>query len=251
MSENILSSHWDGLNPNLIASFWQVNRNGFRLDDNITVRAPLTESSLEMTLNWQSPFEQVAQGIAPTLQQVAQSGAGKDTAEALDGLLGTEFLKIIKEVEGKTSITKLNSTQIFTGMPPAKFTVTALFRAWSDPKKEVMDPFNQLMQWALPVVLAQDGPISSMLKGGGLFPSTAPVMIAVKYKDAVYAPMVIESITKDTNAPIDRNGNFVELSVPMVLSTLAAVDRSDWSLFTDPDSDSKALHYDATGSAFI
>jgi hypothetical protein len=240
---NILSSHWDGLNPNLIASFWAVNRDGIRID-NITVKAPLTESSLEMTLNWQSPFEQVAQGVAPTLQQVIQSGAAIDAAN----LLSPSIAEYLKSTEGKTSITKLNSTQIFIGMPPAKFTVTALFRAWRDPKTEVMDPFNQLMQWALPVVLSEDGPISSMLKGGGLFPSTAPVMIAVKYKDAVYAPMVIESITKDTNAPIDRNGNFVELSVPMVLSTLAAVDRGDWSLFTVPNQESGRLLYDDAGS---
>ncbi|WP_446810558.1 hypothetical protein ACH50O_02930 [Methylomonas sp. 2BW1-5-20] len=70
-----LSSDWGGLSPHLIASFWPVDRKGKRLED-ITVKAPLTESNLEMSLTWQSPFEnQGTQNITPTLQQMLQSGS--------------------------------------------------------------------------------------------------------------------------------------------------------------------------------
>ena len=66
-----LQSEWQGLSPFLIASFWQVDRKGnpVNVDANgntvaagmggkqIIVNAPLSESSLDVTLNWVSPFE--------------------------------------------------------------------------------------------------------------------------------------------------------------------------------------------------
>jgi hypothetical protein len=231
-----LSSLWGDLSPHLIASFWEVDRKGKRLND-ITVKAPLIDSNLEMALNWQSPFERVGEDVFPTLQQVLQTGELKPLAEKLDAKIGTGAGPLLGMVEGKTSITKLNSTQVFNGMPPAKFTVTALFRAWRDPSKEVHEPFNQLMQWALPIKLAEDGSLLSRFLDNGLkvdtlFPSQAPTLIAMKYKDCVYKPLVIESITKDTNAQIDKHGKFTELAVPMTLSTLAAIDRGDWANFT-------------------
>jgi hypothetical protein len=234
--ELTLKSKWDGLSKHLLASFWAVDRKGNRLDD-ITVKAPLIDSNLEIALNWQSPFERVGEDVFPTLQQVLQSGELQPMAQKIDAKLGTGLGSLVNQFEGKTSVTKLNSTQVFNGMPPAKFNVTALFRAWSDPEQEVHAPFNQLMQWALPIKLAADGSLFSRLTGGGLkvdtlFPSQAPTLIAVKYKDCIYSPMVIEQITKNTNAPIDKNGRFTELTVPMVLTTLSAIDRSDWSAMT-------------------
>jgi hypothetical protein len=231
-----LTSKWDGLSRHLIASFWAVDRQGKQLGD-IIVKAPLIESNLEIALNWQSPFERVGEDVFPTLQQVLQSGELRPMAQKIDAKTGVGAEALLSLVEGKTSITKLNSTQVFNGMPPAKFNVTALFRAWNDPQKEVHDPFNQLMTWALPIKLAQDGSLLSRFLDNGLqidtaFPSQAPTLIACKYKDCVYKPLVIESITKDTNAPIDKHGRFTELAVPMLLTTLSAIDRSDWSTMT-------------------
>jgi hypothetical protein len=231
-----LSSHWDGLNPALIASFWAVDRKGKRIDD-IVVKAPLIESNLEIALNWQSPFERVGEDVFPTLQQILQSGELKPVAQKIDAKVGTGAGSLLNLVEGKTTITKLNSTQVFNGMPPAKFNVTALFRAWRDPQQEVHDPFNQLMKWALPITLAEDGSLLSRFLDNGLevdtlFPSQAPTLIACKYKDCIYKPLVIEAITKNTNSPIDKNGRFVELAVPMLLTTLSAIDRSDWAAMT-------------------
>jgi len=62
-----LKSEWKlngkGLSPHLLAHFFEVdNEDGVwkRTDktDPATVVAPLTEASMEMALNWQSPFEQ-------------------------------------------------------------------------------------------------------------------------------------------------------------------------------------------------
>jgi len=116
--------------------------------------------------------------------------------------------------------------------------VTALFRAWKDPVKEVEEPFNQLMEWALPVELARDSTLLSnaisAAKGSkdwidAVLPSKSPTLIAMLYKGRTFSPLVIESISEPLSSPIDRNGKFTELMVPMTLATLTALDRKDWA----------------------
>lgn len=65
----------------------------------------------------------------------------------------------VRGLEGRSGMTRLNSTQVFCGMPPIKLQGTALFRAWSDPASEVEAPFNQPMARALPVKLSELGPL--------------------------------------------------------------------------------------------
>lgn len=262
-SSQTLSSEWSGLSPHLLAKFYEVTRqeNGgtwVASPSGITVVAALTESNLEATLNWQSPFEQSGpEASMPTLMAMLQSGAIQPLIEAMGvvakvgaekvGAAGAdpiidrvtgEALAAAKGLEGRTGITRLNSMQVFSGMPPIKLQVTALFRAWKDPATEVEAPFNQLMSWALPEKLSELGPILSRAAdyavGGStsitdvLAPSKAPAKIAMTYKGKTYAPLVIESIGQPINSPIDSNGRFVELLVPMTLCTLTALDRQDW-----------------------
>ncbi len=240
----ILHSKWDGLSPHLIASFWPVERAGSgshywrKIEGHPTIQAPLTEANIEMTLGWQSPFENAgADKGVPAISSMLQSGAIQPWVG--DGK-GKDF---VGKFEGRTGITKLNSTQVFAGMPPVKIQAVALFRAWSDPVAEVMNPVMQLIQWALPQELAPDGPIMSLLSAAkevakgkpldeasarALLPSIAPAKIAMKYKGTLYSPMVIESIGYPIGSPVDSNGNHVELVVPLTLCSLAAIDRADW-----------------------
>lgn len=242
-----LSSLWDGLNENLIASFWEVDRKGNRVQgSDVTVKAPLLEGNLEATLNWQSPFEQSGpETKAPTLLAMLQSGTIQPFIDAVASHVGgnaqQQSAEFLKKFEGKTGITKLNSVQVFNGMPPVKMPVTALFRAWRDPVSEVEEPLNQLMKWAMPIHLEQD---SSILSRGSeaaqgeksgidaLLPSQAPTLIAMKYKGRTFAPLCIESIGMPITSPIDASGKFVELSIPMTLATLTAIDRDDWLNFS-------------------
>jgi len=262
-SSQTLSSEWSGVSPHLLAKFYEVTRqeNGgtwVASPNGITVVAALTESNLEATLNWQSPFEQSGpEASMPALMAMLQSGAIQPLIEAMGvvakvgaekvGAAGAdpiidrvtgEALAAAKGLEGRTGITRLNSMQVFSGMPPIKLQVTALFRAWKDPATEVEAPFNQLMSWALPEKLSELGPILSRAAdyavGGStsitdvLAPSKAPAKIAMTYKGKTYAPLVIESIGQPINSPVDSSGRFVELLVPMTLCTLTALDRQDW-----------------------
>jgi hypothetical protein len=250
-----LKSKWDGLSKHLLAQFFEVdNENGIwkrtEKTDPVTVVAPLIEASMEMALNWQSPFEQSGpESKAPALMAMLQSGALQPVANVLLGMSrsavdGAAAQKksgdFLKQFEGRTGITLLNSTQVFSGMAPVKFQVVAVFRAYADPVEEVEEPVARLMKWALPVELSRDGSILARLaktaKGDmgyveALMPSRAPVRIAMKYKGRTYLPLVIESIGQPLNAPIDRNGRFVEQRIPMTLCTLTALDRDIWANF--------------------
>ena len=250
-----LKSDWKGLSPHLLAHFFEVdNDNGVwkRTDktDPDTVVAPLTEASMEMALNWQSPFEQSGpETKAPALMAMLQSGALQPVANVLLGMSraavdGAAAQKksgeFLKQFEGRTGVTLLNSTQVFSGMAPVKFQVVAVFRAYADPVEEVEEPVARLMKWALPVELSKDGSVLARLaktaKGDmgyveALMPSRAPVRIGMQYKGRTYLPLVIESIGQPLNAPIDRNGRFVEQLIPMTLCTLTALDRGIWANF--------------------
>lgn len=253
----VLSSLWDGLSPYLIAKFYEVAKTGeggwgrvADKTDPLTVHAPLTEANMEIVLNWQSPFEQAGpESKAPALMAMLQSGALQPIVDSLmpnrqgaaAGTVATaqqQSNDFLQQFEGRTGITKLNSTQVFTGMPPVKITVTALFRAWRDTLSEVETPFNKLMEWALPVALSPDGSVlaraaetaaGSMGYVEALMPSKSPTRIAMEYKGRTYSPLVIESIGVPLSAPVDASGRFVELAVPLTLCTLTAIDRQDWS----------------------
>jgi hypothetical protein len=210
------------------------------------------DANMEVLLNWQSPFESAGpESRAPGLMAMLQSGAlqpvvdmlnpfssGKDrpSGEEVAGMMGKSD-GFLKQFEGRTGITKLNSTQAFNGMPPIKITVTALFRAWADAAKEVEAPFNKLMEWALPIHLSKDSSILARavqaIKGdmdlvAALMPSKSPTRIAMSYKGRVLSPLVIESIGMPLSSPVNSDGRFVELAVPMTLCSLTAIDRGDW-----------------------
>lgn len=240
----IKSSQWLGLNPNLIAQFFEVDSDGNRVDQDMTVEAPLIDGNFEATFNWQSPFENSSpETTAPTLAADLQSGQLQKelsaVAKAGDKLTGGFFdLQdkvdgVLDDSKGRTGITKLNSIQVFTGMQPIKIPITILFRAWRDARQEVETPFDQLMQWSLPVKLADKGMLARLAEESKegeslIFPSAVPALIGMKYKNRLYSPMVIESIGYPMTSPIEKNGNFTELSVQITLATLAAYDRSDW-----------------------
>lgn len=243
----ILTSLWDGLSEHLIARFWEVRRVGTSsnwapAEGGPMVLAPLTDADLEQVIGWQSPFE--GSGATPTLQAMMQSGALNPMLNAVGATGDNQFAAFSKSVEGRAGVTKLNSTQVFNAMQPLKINVTALFRAWRDSASEVEEPVNQLMRWALPTELCDDGPMLARLAGAAkdvvdgqrvsdaalkaLLPSTAPVKIAMRYKNRVYSPMVIESIGLPLDSPVDSGGRFVNMKVSMTLCSLAAIDRNDW-----------------------
>jgi len=246
-----LSSEWGGLSPHLIATLYEVDIDGKRVDENVTVKAPLVGSAvLGMQMQWQSPFESSgAESKAPMLAAMLQSGALIPAIDSINGALKAGGIEVsdsfksslkdsLNSAIGRTGLTKLNSTQTFAGMPPVDLTCSFLLRAWRDPVEEVMKPLEQIMKWLLPQKLADQSTLLTRAadfaagKGGSaidvLLPSKSPVMIAMRYAGMTYSPLVIESASYDLNAPKDKNGNFVSQTIPLKLASLTAIDKDDF-----------------------
>ena len=212
------------------------------------VRQPATEVNQDITLNWQSPFENAGpESKAPALMGMIQTGQlgvianslqssgvvpkGGSVDNALNNIKGGA-----KDLEGRTGITRLNSRQVFSGMPPVKVTLTLHFRAFSDAETEVMQPYQRLLEWALPQHLAPDGILSEVITAAtqenaslvkALFPSIAPQLIKFVYGNNRFPAMVIESMASPLDGPMDSNGLPIYRSVQMTLATLTALDKND------------------------
>ena len=257
--QQILGSQWLGLSEHLIAKIYPVDNKGLRAgQEQIEVHAPVTAGgNMEAILNWQSPFEQSSpDSKAPALIAMLQSGAllpgmndfysffGRKSKSGSGNADVGAIEHNIKKFEGRTGITKLNSTQIFTGMPPIKINVSLVFRAFSDPKREVAAPLQQLWAWALPQKLSGDSLVGRAAGGGdgvdgainSMFPSVAPQLIGFQYKQRILAPMVIETIGEPIDAPIDQDGYYTEITIPLTLATLTALDRDDLKKIMGPGS---------------
>lgn len=255
----ILSSDWTGMNPNLIAKFYPVKRlrdgkgweqsrdvhtlsqlDQFVVDDGYEVHCPITDGNMDITLGWTSPFEAVGtDSRAPTLSASLQAGAITPNLQAIDARWASSIgssgiANALAEADGRSGMTKLNSTQVFSGMPPVKFTLTALFRALADPRSEVRDPITQLEEWAVPQFLADEGLIAGSINSAGkssfmqsVFPSAVPQVIAMQYADMRISPLVIESMSKPFTVPRTAEGFALTTAVQLTLCTLTTWDRRD------------------------
>jgi hypothetical protein len=239
------SELWAGLSPTLIATFAECDHTGAADPDGAAVQCALVDDAqIDITLNWQSPFDGAGpEARAPTLAAMLQSGALQPLADRIGGGIGGAISALTEVGRGRTGVTKLNSTQVFTGMPPLRIQCTALFRAWSDPATEVEAPLDRLVTMALPGALAAEGTLLNVydaIRSGqhdmrnllsAAMPSQAPSMVALTYKGRTFAPLVIESVGIPLHSPSDEFGRFVQIQVPLTISTLAAIDGADWTGF--------------------
>lgn len=244
-----LGSKWVGLSPHLIGHIYPVDNGGFRLINEPEVFAPVTEATIEMAANWQSPFEQTGpESKAPAFAALVQSGAAGPLLSSLFGLggenesnflqrLATEMSDGARSMVGRSGMTKLNALQIFGGAPPMKINLTLHFQAFEDGASEVQAPVDQLAKWHLSKSLASNGTLVNAInavKTGGnllqaLFPSEAPSFVGFQFRGFYMAPMVIESLSVPLAPPCDERGNPVDMSVQIVLATLTSLDANDWA----------------------
>ncbi len=249
MAATILSSKWTGLNPSLVASIYAVTPQGEPdPKDAVEVRGPITDGAVELTANWQSPFEQ--SGLEPRLPFVTgliQSGALESYVLAIygkpnkdDNRIGSriarETIDFSRNAQGSSGMTKLNSTQVFTGAAPVKLPLTMHFRAFDDPDAEVQAPLNKLAQWTLARELAPNGGLAqaviSAREGGSflkvLLPSKAPQMVGLRFGGYTFAPLVLESVAHPLTVPRSSAGTALHVAVTLNLSSLSALDAADW-----------------------
>lgn len=252
---SVLSSDWTGLSDKLIATFYPVRRvvegtnvRWEREPNSVEVRAPITDGSLEQTAAWTSPFEgQSVDTKLSSFSSMLQTGGFEAIMNSLQKYLPADsFLsgsldvasQQLNTLEGRTGVTKLNSTQVFTGMPPLKITVTAHFRALFDAVAEVQLPMDQLMAWTLPRKLAPQGIVGNALSGSSkegvlktAYPSETPQIIAMAYAGMLLKPLVIEGLPYPLTGPRDSGGRLIHGAMTLSLATLTAIDKHDWAGF--------------------
>ncbi len=250
--QKVLTSQWGGLNRKLIGLLYAVQptvgSNGKRSWDEDSskpsVKFAVSNCTLEAQMQYASPFESIGiSHIAPLISGAIQSGMLQTAANAVAAYAPSETIaKIaadlgssdqINALAGASPLTKLNSSLIFNGMQALKWQMTAHFRAWKDPKAEVEGPVNQLMSFALPQRISDEGFVTTLAKNHdflkALFPSEAPQILGFNFANMQIAPCIIESIGQSLTAPMDADGNRLNVSVQLNMSTLGAIDKNDWS----------------------
>lgn len=245
-----LTSEWGQLNKHLLGNIWRLKKEDqawVRDPDSPMVICGITDASLEMALNWQSPFENSGtESQAPALLAMLQTGALQPMMDAIfkPGADAQEARRssdtFLSQFEGRTGITKLNSTQVFNGMQPVRISATLVFRAWKDAVSEVEKPLAQIMQWVLPQELSRDGSVlgraAEGLRGESnfvqvLMPSLAPVPVSFQYKGRTFSELVVETVQMQLDSPINVSGNFVSMKLPVTMTSLTAIDRKDWKAY--------------------
>ena len=171
------------------------------------------------------------------LESYAQPFLGRGDEQSFRARLAREITEFSRDGQGRSGMTKLNSTQVFTGAAPIKIPLTLHFRAFDDPAAEVREPIDQLARWTLARSLARDGSLVTEIKsfsaGQGflksLLPSEAPTMVALVFDGCTFAPLVIESMSRSVTAPKSSAGEPLHAAVSLTLASLTALDAGDWT----------------------
>lgn len=243
-------SRWGKLSKHKIASISLCDSKGVPIVDSPLIEALMTDGDFTVESQYQSPFENSnPENRLPTLLGAAQSGEAAAAlgriAEGIGGGGGTiaaatrvfaektgldavprAIGAAIQSLEGKTNLTKVNSTQVFVSTAPVRMSVTLFFMALKNAREEVENQVSLLEQWALPAKLFDKGLAESFVGEGlaGLFPSTAPPFISLTYSGKTYVPFLIESVSAPIVGPTDIDGNRLSVSVSVSLVSRQAWD---------------------------
>lgn len=236
------------MSRHLIANLYCCDSKGVRdPDEPFTVSGPITDDTIEISQTWNSPFEGMGpESKAPAIMAMIQSGSLVPVVAALQAVapdLGGGVLDstagslkgAVRELQGRTGITKLNSRQVYSGMPPVRINFTLHLRAVTDALLEVERPYQQLLEWVFPQQLAEDGILSEVIQTArdvdsfikALFPSLAPKMLALQHGDRTYSALVVENVSNPLTSKMGRDGNRTYLAVQVSLASLTALDRPD------------------------
>ncbi|VAX44406.1 Uncharacterised protein [Acinetobacter calcoaceticus] len=215
------------------------------------IRALLTEGDKSIESQWQTPFENSNPELKmPMLMANLQTGQMLQVAGSLgenspfksalidmaSGPLSTAE-NALKSVEGRTNLTKVNTTQVFLSTSSVRLNLSVFFLAFSDAKSEVEDRIMQLEAWSLPVTLSSDSTLQNVVNDSntaleGLFSGVIPPFVSLTTHGKTYKPFIIESVSAPIVAPIDEKGNRLSLAVNISLMSRTAWDSKDiYSLY--------------------
>lgn len=223
---------WGRLSDIFKAKFLLCDRDGNLLDDTRQVVAVAIEGHISQESNWSTPFDSSnPENKMPTLLGGLQSGTISDFAGALAKNLGMgdSLAANLEKAEGRTSFTKVNSTQIFLSNTSAQISMTIVFRAWRNARAEVEDQVGLLHQMSVPIELSDDSIATGLVEDPSLsfdtfMPSRTPPFISLYYAKRSYTPLVLQSFSRDIVGNMTEDGDMVYLEVPVTLLSRQAWD---------------------------
>ncbi len=238
------TARWGALSTKKIAYISLCDNRGSDISSSPVVEAVMTDGDFTVESQYQTPFENSnPENRLPNLLGMAQSGEAAAAlgriAENQGGVTGAVTAVVntlsdaaaraigsaFESLEGKTNLTKINSTQVFVSTGSVRMSVTLFFMALKDAKTEVEDQISLLQQWALPQELSGTGLLENLSANGlaGLFPSKVPPFVNLVYSGKSYKPFLIESVSVPITGPIDKHGNRLSATV-----TLSLISRQAW-----------------------
>lgn len=242
--------NYGSLDSRLLAVIRLVDSSGNPIpSEDETVVGVLTDGDLEFASQYSTPFENSnPEQKFPTLLGMIQSGqfvaslgevAGNVIGEGVTNKLlemsGVNGLASsigdkIEGLQGRSNLTKVNSTQIFVSTQPVALSGTIFFRAWKNAAAEVEEQVRRLEEWSLPRFLSAKGIVQSATDKASLeslFPSIIPPFVSVDYGGKRYAPMILESANSPLVVERDQKGNRLAVSVQCRFVSRQAWDAND------------------------
>ncbi|OOS55247.1 hypothetical protein B9X63_06845 [Acinetobacter baumannii] len=226
------------------AEFSLCDKEGNPIAGSPVIRALLTDGDKSIESQWQTPFENSNPELKmPMLMAGLQSGQLSQVAEQMQSNPIAQVLSklgvqdAMQSVEGRTNLTKVNTTQVFLSTSSVRLNLSIFFLAFSDAKTEVEDRIMQLEAWSLPVSLSSDSTLQNVVNDSnstleGLFSGVIPPFVSLTTHGKTYKPFIIESVSAPIVAPIDEKGNRLSLAVNISLLSRTAWDSKDiYSLY--------------------
>lgn len=220
----------------------ECDRDGNPIDGGLRVEAVALDGSISHESNWTNPFENSnSENKSPNLLGMLQSGEATDTVTAL-GLGGGDLESTLSQIEGRSSFTKVNSTMVFTSSQSTQIQMTLFFRAWKKASVEVEQQIRNLQKMSVAVQLSDqslvanagqaltaDNTDTTLVQSAieTLLPSIAPCFVALYYGGKRYAPLVIQTLSREIVGQMDKLGNMLYAEVPVSLMSRQAWDRRD------------------------
>lgn len=228
-------SVWGRLSELFKTRFIQCDRDGNPLNDGRQVVAVAIEGHLSNESNWATPFDSSnPENKLPTLLGGLQSGTISDVAGALASKIGMgeSLAENLEKAEGRSSFTKVNSTQIFLSGSSAQFQMTVIFRAWRNARKEVEDQVGLLHQMSVAQELSDDSIAANQIENPslsveGFMPSFIPPYITMYHAKRSYTPLILQSFSRDIVGNMTEEGDMLYLEIPLTLLSRQAWDSRD------------------------
>lgn len=177
------------------------------MNENVCVVGALAEGTArQLQVNWDSAFE----------------GANADSTRF------ATLAAIAQETHNITSVTSLNSTQLFKGSPPHTFPVVINLYALRNAKTEVVDAIAALETMAAANLLERTPFEISEREGEAMKIGEPPSAVTLNIGAmAIYDECVIESVDTPLDGPKTSEGYLTRATVTLNIQSKSSINKKD------------------------